>query len=111
MLNRRILRIKAMQSLYSYYLLKQSLIDLRMEELLDKYALDPAEHDFNDSKIFADRQKEIQIVFKDSFQSGSIKNSLNLGEDIVEDINTSLQRAHREISNEKKSNPNFNEKV
>ena len=64
MLNRRVLRVKAIQSLYSYFLLQSSLRDLIEEELVAKYALDPALHDFADRKLFETKQNLIKTYFR-----------------------------------------------
>ena len=61
MLNRRVLRVKAMQSLYSYFLIKSSLCDLIEKELVAKYALNPALHDFADRGLFETKQNLINI--------------------------------------------------
>ncbi len=103
MLNRRVLRIKAMQALYGYFLMKQSLVDVAIAELLEKYALDPAVHDFNDSIIFKDRQEKIRQVFQSSYSSRSVKNSLDLDPDVIDEINTSIKDYYNSLDGERRA--------
>jgi len=46
MLNRRILRVKAMQALYAYFTAVESIKEVIRDELKEIHALDPAKHDF-----------------------------------------------------------------
>ncbi len=57
MLNRRILRVKAMQALYSYYLAQESQKNVINEQLESHYFLDPAKDDFADAGLFTKRRK------------------------------------------------------
>ncbi len=63
MLNRRILRIKAMQALYSYYLAEKSLKAVVQEELDKQFTLDPAKDDFSQSSEFEARKKAAQNLY------------------------------------------------
>ena len=90
MLNRRVLRVKAMQALYSYFLMKASLRELVEEELLLKYALDPAIHDFGDRDIFEAKQLTIKNSFGAFFTEGHHGTSPDLTEEDVRTIKNSI---------------------
>ena len=57
MLNRRILRVKAMQALYGYFTSLESLKEVSKAELTKIHSLDPAKHDFADKALFEERKK------------------------------------------------------
>ena len=68
MLNRRILRIKAMQALYGYHLAIESLRDIAAEELADHYKWDPAVHDSLDKKHHEQQQRIARKHFFDTLK-------------------------------------------
>ena len=103
MLNRRVLRVKAMQSLYSYFLLKSSLRDLIEEELVAKYALDPAMHDFADRKLFETKQNLIKIHFRNKFTDGPIKALGALGNEELQEVENSYLDYEKLMNAEVKS--------
>lgn len=72
MLNRRILRVKALQSLYSYYIARNSLRDVVAQKLEARYELDPAVHDFADRPFFEERKKKLGEVFLTALDGGEI---------------------------------------
>ena len=89
MLNRRVLRVKAMQSLYSYFLVKSSLRDLIEEELIAKFALDPSLHDFSDRKLFETKQNLIKIFFRNRFTDEPIQALEALGKEELQEVENS----------------------
>ena len=103
MLNRRVLRVKAMQSLYSYFLLKSSFRDLIEEELVAKYALDPALHDFADRKLFETKQNLIKIYFRNKFTDGPIKALGALGNEELQEVENSYLDYEKLMNAEVKS--------
>ncbi len=64
MLNRRILRIKAMQALYSYYLSEKSLKDVIQEELENQFRIDPAKDDFSQAGEFEAKRKAARNLYR-----------------------------------------------
>jgi N utilization substance protein B len=103
MLNRRILRIKAMQALYSLELSKESLVGVIEEELLHDYALDPAVHDFNDKPVFAARQKEISRVFQIKLdKTGDVTPETDLDSDIINNIDNAIETYTRQVEGEQR---------
>lgn len=68
MLNRRILRIKAMQALYGYHLAIESLREISAEELAENYKWDPAIHDALDKKHHEQQQRIVKNHFFDTLK-------------------------------------------
>lgn len=73
MLNRRILRVKAMQALYGYHLAIESLREIAAEELADHYKWDPAIHDSLDKKQHEQQQRKAKQLFFDTLK-GQVPN-------------------------------------
>ena len=92
MLNRRILRVKAMQSLYSFYVARSSLKSVIRQELLDKYRLDPAVHDFSDKPLFQKRQEALALLFDGKLNDNSYGDHHDLGEEEISDTDESIER-------------------
>ena len=103
MLNRRVLRVKAMQSLYSYFLLKSSLRDLIEEELVAKYALNPALHDFADRKLFETKQNLIKTYFRNKFTDAPIQVLGELGKEELQEVEESYVNYEKMMNAEVKS--------
>ena len=101
MLNRRILRIKAMQALYSYYLMKQSLMDVCREALSDKYKLDPAIHDFNDKEELEARQASAMRAFQDNVLTGALKSPGDLEASVADDVNKAILDYFSQVDKER----------
>ena len=103
MLNRRVLRVKAMQSLYSYCLMKVSVCDLIEEELVAKYALDPAMHDFSDRELFETKQNLIRTCFRKKFVDESSQKMVALDEEDLQEVENSYLKYKNLITAEVKS--------
>ena len=81
--------MKAMQSLYSYFLMKASVCDLIEEELVSKYALDPALHDFADRELFESKQNLIKTCFRNRFVDESSQTLVTLDEEDLQEVENS----------------------
>jgi len=101
MLNRRILRVKALQALYSYYTTKNSLQRVMSKKLADKYELDPAVHDFSDKPFFEKRQQLLEQLFEDKLREKS-KSESGLAEEELTSVENAYQEYLDELSNERK---------
>ena len=77
-----------MQSLYSYFLMKASVCDLIEEELVAKYALDPALHDFADRELFESKQNLIKTCFRNRFVDESSQTLVTLDEEDLQEVET-----------------------
>ena len=103
MLNRRVLRVKAMRSLYSYFLVKSSLRDMIEEELIAKFALDPSLHDFSDRKLFETKQNLIKIFFRNKFTNEPIQALEALGKEELREVENSYLDYEKLMNAEVKS--------
>lgn len=72
MLNRRILRVKAMQALYSFFTTQESLKDVVREKLESQFYPDPAKDDFAESDKFTARRKTASRLFTENLESRSV---------------------------------------
>ena len=102
MLNRRILRVKAMQALYSYQISEQSLKEVINETLVAKYALDPAIHDFTEKELFETRQRQISEVFFSNLKSSKVAKEVSLEQEIKQDIQASMDQFYTKLDAEKR---------
>lgn len=103
MLNRRILRVKAMQSLYSYYVARSSQRQVIKQQLLDKYQLDPAIHDFSDKPIFEKRQEALSLLFDGKMDDPEYGDHHDLEEEIKEDAKSFIEKYETKVKEEQRS--------
>ncbi len=92
-----------MQSLYSYFLMKASVCDLIEEELVAKYALDPALHDFADRELFESKQNLIKTCFRNRFVDESLQTLVALDEEDLQEVENSYLKYKNLITAEVKS--------
>ena len=92
-----------MQSLYSYFLMKASVCDLIEEELVVKYALDPALHDFLDRELFEAKQNLIKTCFRNRFVDESSQTMVALDEEDLQEVENSYLKYENLITAEVKS--------
>ena len=92
-----------MQSLYSYFLMKASVCDLIEEELVAKYALDPALHDFSDRELFETKQNLIKTCFRNKFVEESLQTLVVLDEEDLREVQNSYLKYEQLIGAEIKS--------
>jgi len=102
MLNRRIFRVKVMQALYSYYLNKESLREVSLQNLLSKYELDPAVHDFADKDLFVAKQQLIEKNFYEKLKTEETKFSADLSGDDIKEINYAVSSFFEAVNSERK---------
>ena len=91
MLNRRILRVKAMQALYGHFTAVESLREVKRIELEEAYALDPAKHDFADKALLEERKKQAVKLFNDNMLSGKVGEAEGVEAEIIENVNSALE--------------------
>jgi N utilization substance protein B len=101
MLNRRILRIKAMQALYGYFISNESAEKMYRQEVIDKYELDPAVHDFNDKDAFKERQRNIGIAY-DSLLKDHKHEPDNLENEVWVDVQEAVAKYNSRVANQKR---------
>jgi len=102
MLNRRILRVKAMQALYSYHLTRESLKDVIRDRMESHFDLDPAKDDFVDREKFALRRKKAGQLFNEGLKIGEVPDGIE-DEEIAEEVGAALSEYRRELNKEKRN--------
>lgn len=100
MLNRRILRVKAMQALYSYSLSKESLKKVICEKLESHYFMDPAKDDFADADLFAVRRKQAAKLYYQFLEDKVVVSGEEDQEDIAEVVQSHINQYHIELAKE-----------
>ncbi len=100
MLNRRILRVKAMQALYSYYTTRESLKDVIREQLEKKFYPDPAKDDFTLADEFTVRRKLASRLYLQHLQSREVQNSEEADDEIISEVNLAIAKYHTELQKE-----------
>ena len=100
MLNRRILRVKAMQALYGHFTAVESLKEVKRNELEEMHALDPAKHDFADKALFEARKKEAVRLFNQNLLSGKVNDPGEVEKEVVANVNTALSEYENLVQKE-----------
>ncbi|WP_421873763.1 transcription antitermination factor NusB [Marinoscillum sp.] len=103
MLNRRILRVKAMQALYSYFTTQESLKEVVRERLESQFYPDPAKDDFSESDKFAARRKQASNLFNDHLLDRKVQQTSEVEEDVIEAVNASIDTYYKELNKERKA--------
>ncbi|WP_421891490.1 transcription antitermination factor NusB [Marinoscillum sp.] len=101
MLNRRILRVKAMQALYSYFTAQESLKDVVRERLESQFYPDPAKDDFAESDKFTARRKTAARLFIENLQQRSVAEETE--EDVKDAAVRSIEAYHTELRKEQRN--------
>lgn len=100
MLNRRILRVKAMQALYSYFTTQESLKDVVRERLEAQFYPDPAKDDFADADKFTVRRKTAAALFDESLPLRKAKSSDSIDSSIISAVDKAIEMYYLELKRE-----------
>ncbi|WP_258103134.1 transcription antitermination factor NusB [Marinoscillum sp. MHG1-6] len=103
MLNRRILRVKAMQALYSYFLAQESLKNVVNEELESHYYPDPAKDDFTDADQFTARRKTASRLYFEFLDVKKVEASESVDSEITENVQAHINRYYTFLTQEVKT--------
>jgi N utilization substance protein B len=102
MLNRRILRVKAMQALYSYFTAQESLKVVIRERMESQFYPDPAKDDFSESEQFAIRRKSASKLFDEALEPGIAQNPDPSDPEIVSAVEAAISSYQNELKNEER---------
>jgi N utilization substance protein B len=83
--------------------MKASVCDLIEEELVAKYALDPALHDFSDRELFEGKQNLIKTCFRNRFVDESSQTMAALDKEDLQEVENSYLKYENLITAEVKS--------
>ncbi len=102
MLNRRILRVKAMQALYSYFTTRESLKEVVREKLESQFYPDPAKDDFSESDKFTERRKLTSRLFDENLQQRKVQNAEQTEPSISDAVNAAIEDYYNLLRNERR---------
>ncbi|MBC6427517.1 MAG: transcription antitermination factor NusB [Ekhidna sp.] len=100
MLNRRILRVKAIQALYGYFTAVESVKEIMRENLRRQHSLDPAKHDFADKALFEARKKQAVCLFNQNILAEQVSTEEDVDGDVLERVNDALLSYRNALSKE-----------
>lgn len=103
MLNRRILRVKAMQALYSYFTAQESLKDVVRERLERQFYPDPAKDDFTEADSFTARRKAARRLFDISLEARKIASEETADEDVIQAVEEAIAAYYKDLRKEEKA--------
>lgn len=103
MLNRRILRVKAMQALYSYFTTQESLKDVVREKLESQFYPDPAKDDFAEADKFKARRELAARLFNENLDARSIQNDEGADTDILNAVERAIRDYYDELRSEERT--------
>ncbi|MFT6865910.1 MAG: N utilization substance protein B [Cyclobacteriaceae bacterium] len=100
MLNRRILRVKAMQALYSYFTAQESLKNVINEQLESHYYMDAAKDDFSEVDIFTARRKSASALYHKFLNVRKVSAPEDIEDDIAENVQSHINKYYTELDKE-----------
>ena len=100
MLNRRILRVKAMQALYGYFTAVESIKEVKREDLREMHSLDPAKHDFSDKALFEARKKQAVNLFKQNIHNSEVITEEAVESEVLTNVNDAIDSFGNALSKE-----------
>lgn len=103
MLNRRILRVKAMQALYSYFTTQESLKEVIRGELESQFYPDPAKDDFSEADLFTARRKRAAKLYLENLPNREVIDEEDTDDVIINAVNKSIRKYYTSLRQEEKS--------
>ncbi|REE00584.1 transcription antitermination factor NusB [Marinoscillum furvescens] len=103
MLNRRILRVKAMQALYSYFTTQESLKDVIREKLESQFYPDPAKDDFAEADKFKARRELAARLFNENLQARSVQKDEGVDTEILNAVDRAIRDYYDELRSEERT--------
>ena len=106
MLNRRNLRVKAMQALYGYFTAVESMKEAKREELKEHHSLDPAKHDFADKAAFEQRKRQAVRLFNQNLYNPEVIPEEEIEDEVIDSVKGAVASFLDAVSNEATSRKN-----
>ena len=100
MLNRRILRVKAMQALYAFHQMKEANKEVVRNLLANKYAPDLNSSEVQDKEALNKQKAEALSIYDDFFSKEKKAASESADSEIIKDVNNSLSRYHKMVTDD-----------
>lgn len=100
MLNRRILRIKAMQALYGFYTTRKSLVRVKRDVLEQKFTPDPLIHDLSDTSELDQNRRVSLRLYDEHLAKGKIDTSEKIDDEIFDAVSEAIDSYYRDTQSE-----------
>lgn len=100
MLNRRILRIKAMQSLYGFYTTRESLIQVIRDQLKEKFTPHALTHDMSDTEEIDEHRKLALKLYDENLKSRKVSPDESVPNEVFDAVSSAIDTYYREVKNE-----------
>lgn len=100
MLNRRILRVKALQALYSYFLAQESMKAVNRDQLESLLAIDPAKDDFAQSEEFKVRQRLAVRLYDEQVETGKFQSDSTAPDEVNNAVREAIHAFQKDLRNE-----------
>jgi len=100
MLNRRILRIKAMQSLYGFYTTRESLIEVVRDALKEKFTPHPLTHDMSDTEEIDGHRKLALRLYDENLKQRKLSPDESIPAVVFDETSIAIDKYYKEVKNE-----------
>ncbi len=100
MLNRRILRIKAMQALYGFYTTRESLKKVVRDDLKETFTPSPLTHDMSDTEEIDLHRKKALRLYDENLEAKELKADVNIPKIVLDEVNNAIDQYYKEVKKE-----------
>ena len=100
MLNRRTLRIKAMQSIFAYEQCKEANYHLALERISDTFKPDLNSMEKQDKVLLKAQGKEASELFKENYKLDSVTGFKGSDDKITEEAGKAIATYHNQVKND-----------
>lgn len=100
MLNRRILRIKAMQALYGYFTTKESLVNVVRDDLEKTFTPDPLTHDMSDTEEIDAHRKKALRLYDNNLPQKKLEQDESIPEVVFDEVSSAIDSYYSQVKSE-----------
>ena len=100
MLNRRILRIKAMQGLYGFYTMRESLISVVRDELKQIYTPTAITHDLSDTEEVDAHRKQALSLYDENLNRRKVEPKTSVPHEVFQEVSNAISSYHSRVEAE-----------
>lgn len=100
MLNRRILRIKAMQALYGFYTTRESLISVVRDELKKTYTPTAIADDLSDTEELDTHRKQALSLYDENLTLKKVEPTTTVPDEVFEEVSEAITSYHSQVKAE-----------
>ena len=100
MLNRRILRIKAMQALYSFYTTRESMVAVVRDNLAHTFTPTAADHDLSDTEEIDAHRKQALSLYDENLPLKKIDPAEVIPDEVFDEVSMAIDSYYSQVDNE-----------